>query len=77
MSWSLRRRERVKTVQITSSFWLYYTLYRKLVLICFSNESEPEPIEREKYILSNKIIKVILEKEGRNFMKILILGSKF
>ena len=53
---------------------MYYTLYRKLVLICFSNESEPEPIEREKYILSNKIIKVILEKEGRNFYENIDFG---
>ena len=44
-----------------------YTLYRKLVLICFSNESEYEPIEREKPIPSNNIIKVIVEKEDRIF----------
>lgn len=31
------------------------------------NKSEPAPIEREKPILLNKIIKILLEKEGRRF----------
>ena len=38
------------------------------------NKSEPEPIEREKPILLNKIIKVLLEKEGKNFYKNLDFG---
>ena len=53
---------------------MYYNLYRKLVLICFSNQSAPEPIEREKPILLNKIVKVLLEKEGRNFYENIDFG---
>ena len=38
------------------------------------NKSEPEPIEREKPILLNKIVKILLEKEGRDFYENLDFG---
>ena len=38
------------------------------------NKSEPEPIERERPILLNKIIKILLEKEGKNFHENLDFG---
>lgn len=36
--------------------------------------SEPEPIEREKPLLLNKILDILIEKEGRNFYKSLDFG---
>jgi len=38
------------------------------------SKTEPDPIEREKPILLNKIVKVLLEKEGRNFYENLDFG---